>query len=506
MASDLAMNTIDGNEEKLEENRTTANLPFEGEILLWNQDADTQEQLDALEDPERIRKERAATTVQAAFREFLARRAFRALKGIIRLQALVRGHLVRRQAVSTLHCMLGIVKLQALARGRKIRHSDIGLEVQRKCILMEPMESKLVDPVAVSTSAQIAKLSENALICKLIASSPTVMPLQIQYDSAEPNSLLNWLECWSASLFWKPVPQPKKVTGSKSQKQHNSQTVSTEKGRMKHSIPRIPATNNDNVSTQSTTEFVKSRRTLRKVSSHPDSVQEHPHNELEKAKRNLRRVHTPVMEGNVQAEEDSKKSKDNKDKALSSSGQVVSDQCLSGSAEKMEIETTVVVPKSPDLETKTELPIMNEASGLLCDDQTAVRSEPLENRVEYETVPETDGGLNSREDFTDNENQKYSRKTSVSAKQERSDNGVRSRSMVPSYMAATKSAKAKLRGQGSPMLSQDEAEKHNIRRHSLSSSINGKKNSPSPRVQRPVQASGKGGNVNVKLIQAEWRR
>lgn len=64
-----------------------------------------------------------------------ARRAFWALKGIIKLQALIRGHLVRRQAVATLCSMLGIVKLQALARGRKVRHSDIGLEVSRKCKL-----------------------------------------------------------------------------------------------------------------------------------------------------------------------------------------------------------------------------------------------------------------------------------------------------------------------------------------------------------------------------------
>lgn len=62
-----------------------------------------------------------------------ARRAFWALKGIIRLQALIRGHLVRRQAVATLGSMLGIVKLQALSRGRQVRQSNIGLEVQNRC-------------------------------------------------------------------------------------------------------------------------------------------------------------------------------------------------------------------------------------------------------------------------------------------------------------------------------------------------------------------------------------
>jgi hypothetical protein len=66
-----------------------------------------------------------------------ARRAFRALKGIIRLQALIRGHLVRRQAVVTLCCMYGIVKLQALGRGQSVRKSDVGFEIQEKCILLK---------------------------------------------------------------------------------------------------------------------------------------------------------------------------------------------------------------------------------------------------------------------------------------------------------------------------------------------------------------------------------
>ncbi|KAJ7953772.1 protein IQ-DOMAIN 31-like [Quillaja saponaria] len=77
----------------------------------------------------RVRHEQAATKAQAAFRGYLARRAFRILKGIIRFQALIQGHLVRRQAVSTLYCVQGIVKFQALVRGHKVRCSDIGLAV-----------------------------------------------------------------------------------------------------------------------------------------------------------------------------------------------------------------------------------------------------------------------------------------------------------------------------------------------------------------------------------------
>lgn len=52
---------------------------------------------------------------------FQARRAFRTLKGIVRLQAFIRGHLVRRQAVATLFCLRSIVKLQMLARSRKVK-------------------------------------------------------------------------------------------------------------------------------------------------------------------------------------------------------------------------------------------------------------------------------------------------------------------------------------------------------------------------------------------------
>ncbi|RRT79070.1 hypothetical protein B296_00019522, partial [Ensete ventricosum] len=70
-----------------------------------------------------------------------SRRVFCALRGIIRLQALIRGHLVRRQAVTTLHCMWGIVKFQALVRGQRVRLSGIGLEVRTKYPQMKSVVS-----------------------------------------------------------------------------------------------------------------------------------------------------------------------------------------------------------------------------------------------------------------------------------------------------------------------------------------------------------------------------
>ena len=73
-----------------------------------------------------------------------ARRAFWALKGIIRLQALVRGHLVRRQAVATLSCMRAIVEFQALVRGQSIRHSRNGPQIPEKRTSGKPVVSLLI--------------------------------------------------------------------------------------------------------------------------------------------------------------------------------------------------------------------------------------------------------------------------------------------------------------------------------------------------------------------------
>ncbi|KAG1346372.1 protein IQ-DOMAIN 1 [Cocos nucifera] len=77
------------------------------------------------------RQEWAAIRIQTAFRGFLARRARRALRGIVRLQALVRGRQVRKQAALTLKCMQALVRVQARMRARRVRLTTEGLAVQQ---------------------------------------------------------------------------------------------------------------------------------------------------------------------------------------------------------------------------------------------------------------------------------------------------------------------------------------------------------------------------------------
>ncbi|WOL00724.1 hypothetical protein Cni_G09437 [Canna indica] len=63
----------------------------------------------------------AAVKIQAAFRRYLAKKAFRALKALVKLQALVRGYLVRKQAAATLHSMQALIRAQAAVRAQRAR-------------------------------------------------------------------------------------------------------------------------------------------------------------------------------------------------------------------------------------------------------------------------------------------------------------------------------------------------------------------------------------------------
>ncbi|KAM2781752.1 hypothetical protein FF1_011499 [Malus domestica] len=449
------------------------------------------------EDRETIKQEQAATKVQSAYRSYVARRAFRTLKGIVRLQALIRGHLVRRQAVSTLLCVQGIVKFQSLIRGQLARHSDILVE-----------GAKCFNSSGVSTSSQVERLSKIVFVQKLLASLHTTIPLRLEYGPGEPNSSWVWLERWTRSCFWEPVVQPKKNPDSRSRRKHEKgQTIETEKARPKRSVQTLSRTNVENGSKRVTPDSEKTKRNLRKVSSPSEVV---------KVKNNVRKSSDTKKEVSDRSLVGDERPKHSITKSLASAAPDDSEQGTSEISEKM-VNLAVAVSKQSDLEGSLELPSADEPMEKL-DDHPSGDIQPMENAGTSEGIEAINQVPNSRDHIIGNKDKKTSqRRASLPMKFDHQENGVHNSPRVPSYMAPTASAKARLRGQGSPKFDQDIVEKNVItRRHSLSASTNTKFSSPSPRAHGLVQA-GKGvirsdrslsssRDGLDKAIQPEWRR
>ncbi|TYG85760.1 hypothetical protein ES288_A13G081300v1 [Gossypium darwinii] len=402
------------------------------------------------ENPDRIRLDPAAVTVQAAFRGYLARRAFRILKGIIRLQAVICGHLVRRQAVATLCCTWGIVKLQALARGQKVRCSDIAMEIQEK----------------------------HPRLLQLLASSPSVLPLQLQYVPEEPNSSWQWLQRWTRSQFWECPSKP------------------IRSGKTKLSVQKLSNAKAVNGSSHSTLEHKKNKRGLRRVSvnSAADSVWEHPQNELERVKRNLRKLSNSSKEVTDKSEFVNEKTKKTLKKYSSSNDPDVLEQ---ESAEKIRDVTATLSELSileADLKFSSEDASLGEP--IVC---PAVDFPPAKNNGKIERMPVTEE-LNSKDeqvgDESSNTNQ---RRASFPAKIDNQANGLNHMPKVLSYMAPTESAKARLRGQRSPRFIPEAVEKNGLnRRYSLPTSTNSNTGSQSPHTQRQVRVAAKGAIISDK--------
>ncbi|CAM0876691.1 unnamed protein product [Alopecurus aequalis] len=163
----------------------------------------------------------AATVIQTAYRALLARRARRALKGLVRLQALVRGHIVRKQAAITLRCMQALVRVQARVRARRVRVAlenqtddrQDNVEEQTDEAYVREIEDGWCDSIGSVEDIQAKLLKRQEAAAKRERAMAYALSHQWQAGSRQNAAITssaldknswswNWLERWMAVRPW----------------------------------------------------------------------------------------------------------------------------------------------------------------------------------------------------------------------------------------------------------------------------------------------------------------
>ncbi|CAM6017958.1 unnamed protein product [Sphagnum balticum] len=166
------------------------------------------------------REEWAAIKIQQAFRSHLVRVESVAMKGLVRLQAMVRGHTVRRQAATTLRAMEALVRVQARVRARQVRMSEDGRAVQqqqmrqRRQLLSRPsktgtegnwttgQDNKAKQQIREEAARKRERAMAYAFSQQLKRSTPQRNMLFIDSEPDQPHWGWSWMDRWMAARPW----------------------------------------------------------------------------------------------------------------------------------------------------------------------------------------------------------------------------------------------------------------------------------------------------------------
>ncbi|XP_072953947.1 protein IQ-DOMAIN 3-like [Typha angustifolia] len=195
--------------------------------------------------PGRSMEEISAIKIQTAFRGYLARRALRALRGLVRLKSLVDGNSVRCQTENALRYMQMLLRVQLQIRSRRTRMSEENKALQRQLQLKrereleksnmgedwdDSLQSKEQLEVTLLSRQEAAIRRERALAYAFShqwRSSSRSLNLTIT-DPSNSQWGWSWLERWMAARPWETSTATDKETNDYASIKSASRIVATE--------------------------------------------------------------------------------------------------------------------------------------------------------------------------------------------------------------------------------------------------------------------------------------